>query len=135
MRALILTTAILFGVLTSGYSQTDKRQKRTAEERAKLKTEMLEKKLSLTADQKAKVYNLQLDQAKKMEKMRADRSEEMKDRMEKHKEVMADNDKKLEKILDADQLKSYRESKTNKRERATKHRHGKKGEKMHKEKV
>ena len=96
---------------------------------------MLEKKLNLSPDQKAKVYQLQLDQAKKMEKMRAERSEEMKDRMEKHREVMADNDKKLEKILNAEQLKNYRESKANQKERAGKFHQGKKGGKVRKEKV
>ena len=135
MRVLIITTAILIGVFTSGYSQTEKKQKRTAEERANHMTELLEKKLNLTADQRAKVYDLQLNQTKKIEKMRAERSEEMKDRMEKHKEMIADNDKKLEKILNADQIKNYRESKAHQRERAKKHHQGKKGAKMRKEKV
>ena len=118
MRALILTIAILIGVITSGYSQnTEGRQKRTVEERANLMTESMAKKLNLSADQKAKVYQLNLDRARQMEKFRTENEKERKDKFEKQKQMRADNDKKMEKILNADQLKIYHEMKATNRQK------------------
>jgi protein CpxP len=118
MRALILTMAILIGVMTSGYSQNKEgKQKRTVEERAKIRTDAMAKKMNLSADQKAKVYELNLDKVKQMEKLRTENAKERKERFEKQKEMSADNDKKLERILNADQLKIYQDMKANSRQR------------------
>lgn len=133
MRALILTLAILIGVITSGFSQnTEGRQKRTVEERATLMTESMAKKMNLSADQKTKVYQLNLEKVKQMEKLRADNAKERKGRFEKQKEMRAENDKKLEKVLNADQLKLYQEMKANNRKKMDQNRPHKRDGKLKK---
>lgn len=131
MKSLILMMAILIGVITSGYSQnTEGKQKRTIEERAKLMTESMATKMNLSADQKAKVYQLNLDKIKQMEKLRAENATERKEKFEKQKELRDENDKKLEKILNADQLKVYKEMKANSKRKMDKNHPHRKGEKM-----
>jgi membrane-associated HD superfamily phosphohydrolase len=136
MKAFILTAAIMIGVITSGYSQTrESRQKRTPEERARQMTVALEKKLNFTADQSAKVYDLYRERVKKMDKVHREHADQKKDMMEGRKERIADNDKKLEKILNADQLKTYLELRSNKRENVKKHHLQKNEGKMKKARV
>lgn len=136
MKAFILTAAIMIGVIISGYTQTrESKQNRSPEMRATKMTEALEKKLNLTAAQKERIYDLNLERAKKMEKMHREHAAEKKEMMADRKEMMADDDKKMEKILNADQLKTYRELRSNTKEKAKKHHQRKKDGKIKKDKV
>lgn len=133
MKKLLFTAALLTGLITAGFAQQGpQKEQKSPEERARRMTEALEKKLNLTADQKSKVYEINLDRAKKMEAMRRENEKKMAEKMEKRRDLTEESDKKLEKVLTADQLKSYREMQSNMHERM--HEHPKGMHKMHKEK-
>ncbi len=127
MKKLMITASLLCGLLSVGYSQDAReKQNKTPKERAQRTTDAMEKKLNLTADQKSKVYEINLDRAKKMNDLRtADKADRTR-RMDKQKKLMDDGDQKLNKILNADQQKSYQESKIQMKERAKKHYEGQK---------
>ncbi|MGB4774406.1 MAG: hypothetical protein WBP45_04485 [Daejeonella sp.] len=122
MKKLMITTALLCGLLTVGYTQDLKeKHKKNPEERAQLMTASLEKKLNLTSDQKSKIYEINLDRAKKMDDLN---ETYRKEKIEKRKKLMEGHDKKLNKVLTSDQQKSYEEFKAQHRERMQKrHQH------------
>jgi hypothetical protein len=128
MKRLMITAALVASLISLGYSQ-DKpggkraegprkessgsdRRARTVEERAKMATDALEKKLSLSADQRAKVYALNLERAEKMERNVKSEREFRKKQMEKQKALMEESEKKLSKILTDEQRKSYEDMKS-----------------------
>ena len=132
MKKLMITAALVVGLISLGYSQNTpersrpernkpERQMKTPEERAQLSTDALEKRLNLTAEQKTKVYALNLERSTKMEKMRNSEIAFRKGQMEKHKDFMNETDKKLNKILSNEQQKSYQEMKTNSKEKMKNH--------------
>ena len=90
---------------------------KSAEERAKMSANALEKKLNLTPEQKEKVYALQLERINKMEKLQKAASAYRKNQMEKRKELMADGKEKMNNILTEEQEKTLEEMKTKGKER------------------
>jgi len=124
----VITAGLLIGLVGTGYSQDtplrkgdkavqDHREMKSAEERAKMSTDALEKKLNLTSEQKEKVYVLQLERTNKMDKMQKAAIAYRKNQMEKRKELMADGKEKMNKILTDDQQKTLEEMKTKGKER------------------
>jgi len=132
MKKILITAGLLIGLVGSGYSQDTplrkghpegqpKREMKSPEERAKMSTEALEKKLNLTSEQKEKVYALQLDRANKMGKMHEADAAARKNQMEKRKELMAEGEKKMNKILTEEQQKTLAEMKAKGKERMKQH--------------
>lgn len=113
MKKLIIAAVVCIGFAGSGFAQEMKREKevKTPEERAKMMTEMMDKKLALTPDQKSKIYDLNLERANKMERMRTADQKERTKKLEQHKELMLESDKKMERILNDTQRKTYDEMK------------------------
>ena len=128
MKKIVITAGLLIGLVVASYSQDaplrkgDKavqahREMKSAEERAKMSANALEKKLNLTPEQKEKVYALQLERANKMEKLQKAASAYRKNQMEKRKELMADGKEKMNNILTEEQEKTLEEMKTKGKER------------------
>ena len=128
MKKIVITAGLLIGLVVASYSQDaplrkgDKavqahREMRSAEERAKMSANVLEKKLNLTPEQKEKVYALQLERINKMEKLQKAASAYRKNQMEKRKELMADGKEKMNNILTEEQEKTLEEMKTKGKER------------------
>ncbi len=128
MKKILITAGLLIGLVSAGYSQDSPQRKeheagqnhremKSPEERAKMSTDALEKKLNLTPEQKEKVYALQLERAHKMEKMHEADAASRKNQMEKRKELMADGEKKMNKILTEEQQKTLEEMKSKGKER------------------
>ncbi len=134
MKRIMMTAALVAGLITLGYSQNkperprrdgakterpdgDHRQARTPEQRAQMTTDALEKKLALTADQKVKVYALNLERAKRMEKIMETDKEERKAHMQRNKTLMEESDKKINQVLTSEQQKSYEAMKQESREK------------------
>ncbi len=112
MKAIILSVAFTMFAAFSGFAQTNQtHQEKTPEERATRQTEVLEKRLSLTPEQRSKVYQVNLKRAGAMEKFRSEDRGNKKERMEDRQKLMSKSDKDLEKILNDDQLKIYRDQK------------------------
>jgi periplasmic protein CpxP/Spy len=113
MKKLIIAAVLCIGFAGSGFAQEMNKEKevKTPEERAKMMTEMMDKKLALTPDQKSKVYDLNLERANKMERMRAADQKERTKKLEEHKELMLESDKKMQRILNDTQRKTYDEMK------------------------
>ena len=128
MKKIMIIAGLLIGLIGASYSQDvplrkgDKavqahREMKSAEERAKMSANALEKKLNLTPEQKEKVYALQLERANKMEKLQKAASAYRKNQMEKRKELMEDGKEKMNKILTEEQLKTLEAMKTKGKER------------------
>ncbi len=124
----MITAALLIGLIGASYSQDaplrkgDKavqahREMKSAEERAKMSANALEKKINLTPEQKEKVYTLQLERINKMEKLQKAAIAYRKNQMEKRKELMADGKEKMNNILTEEQEKTLEEMKTKGKER------------------
>ena len=124
----MIIAGLLIGLIGASYSQDaplrkgDKavqahREMKSAEERAKMSANALEKKLNLTPEQKEKVYALQLERINKMEKLQKAASAYRKNQMEKRKELMADGKEKMNNILTEEQEKTLEEMKTKGKER------------------
>jgi protein CpxP len=143
MKKLLIITALFAGLLTTGYAQDSTQRKRpaghgpqgqrsaqqmkTPEERAKMSTDALEKKLNLSQEQKDRVYALNLERAQKMEKLHKSEMDQRKSMMEKRREIMVESEKKMNKILNEEQQKTMEEMKQNAKERMkerSKHRPG-----------
>ncbi len=128
MKKIVITASLLIGLVGAGYSQDtplrkgDKavpahREMKSAEARAKMSTDALEKKLNLTPEQKEKVYALHLERANKMGKIQEADAEYRKNQIEKRKELIAEAEKKMNKILTEDQQKTLEEMKAKGKER------------------
>ena len=124
----MITAGLLIGLVGAVYSQNtplrkgDKavqahREMKSAEERAKMSANALEKKLNLAPEQKEKVYALQLERINKMEKLQKAAIAYRKNQMEKRKELMADGKEKMNNILTEEQEKTLEEMKTKGKER------------------
>ena len=124
----MIIAGLLIGLVGTGYSQDaplrkgDKavqahREMKSAEERAKMSANALEKKLNLAPEQKEKVYALQLERINKMEKLQKAAIAYRKNQMEKRKELMADGKEKMNNILTEEQEKTLEEMKTKGKER------------------
>ena len=113
MKKLIIAAVLCIGFAGSGFAQQMNKEKeaKTPEERAKLMTEMMDKKLALTPEQKSKVYDLNLEKANQMQKMHFSNLKERGKKLEEHKEMMLESDKKMERILSDTQRKTYDEMK------------------------
>lgn len=133
MKKILITAGLLIGLVGTGYSQRAPQRKgheagqphremKSPEERAKMSTEALEKKLNLTPEQKEKVYALQLERANKTGKMQEADAASRKNKMEKRKELMADGKKKMNNILTEEQQKTLEEMKEKGKERMNEHR-------------
>ncbi len=122
MKKLLIAAVFCIGFAGSSFAQQmdKKHEMKSPEERAKMMTEMMDKKLSLTADQKSKIYEINLERARKMEKMRSADSKERAKKMEDRKELMSESDKKMQKVLTAEQRKTYDELKARRMEREKK---------------
>jgi periplasmic protein CpxP/Spy len=133
MKKLLIITVLFSGLITAGFAQDTTAGKRPAgrgpygqrfaqeikspEERAKMATDALEKKLNLSQEQKDKVYALNLERAEKIEKLRKSEMEIRKSQMEKRKEIMSESEKKMNKILTQEQQKTMEEMKQKAQER------------------
>ncbi|MEJ7779057.1 MAG: hypothetical protein WKF68_05670 [Daejeonella sp.] len=132
MKKIMITAALVASLVTVGFSQDKKERSKAGkpaseqtreespvkspQERAQRSTDALEKKLNLSADQKSQVYALNLERAERMDKMKSD-PQFKKDEMPKQKSYMEESDKKLNKILSAEQQKSYAEMKKQSQEK------------------
>jgi periplasmic protein CpxP/Spy len=125
MKKLMITAALLCGLLSAGYSQEGK-QKKTPEERAQYATNTMEKNLSLTADQKSKIYEINLERAKKMDELNSANKAERKAKFKKQKKLIEDSDQQLKGVLTTEQQKSYEDLKTQAKENMKKNRQGRK---------
>ena len=132
MKKILITAGLLIGLTGAGYSQDTpprkghpegqpKREMKSPEERAKMSTDALEKKLNLTPEQKEKVYALQLERANKMGKMQEADAAARKNQMEKRKDLMAEGERKMNKILTEEQQKTLEEMKAKGKERMKQH--------------
>ena len=119
MKKLIIAAVLCFGLTGSGFAQDMKMQRevKTPEERAKMMTDMMEKKLALTPEQKSKIYDLNLERVKKMEKMRLEEEKYRAKQLQERKELMQESDQKIQKILNAEQRKTYDEMRANMKDR------------------
>lgn len=140
MKKIMITVALVASLIIVGFAQEKKERSRTErhgsertheqrqpitpQERAKRSTDALEKKLNLSADQKTKVFALNLERAERIDKMMISDREFRKSQMEKQRSYMEETDKKLNKILSAEQQKSYEEMKKQSREKMKARRHG-----------
>lgn len=124
----MITAGLLIGLVGAGYSQNTPLRKgdkavqaqhemKSAEERAKMSANDLEKKLNLTPEQKEKVYALQLERINKMEKLQKAAIAYRKNQMEKRKELMVDGKEKMNNILTEEQEKTLEEMKIKGKER------------------
>lgn len=94
-------------------------EKKTPEEKAKIRTERMKKELGLTAEQEAKVYELNLSHAKKMDELH----EERKALMEKMKAEKDGMKTSLEGVLTEEQMKKVEEHMQQRREHHEKMKH------------
>ncbi len=133
MKKLLIITALFIGVISTGFAQDSTQRKRpagpgphghrsaqqmkTPEERAKMSTDALEKRLNLSQEQKDKVYALNLERAQKMEKLHKSEMDHRKSLMEKRREIMIESEKKMNKILNEEQQKAMEEMKQKAKER------------------
>jgi protein CpxP len=107
MKKIILTVALAVTALTASYAQKQDKIKLTPEQKAEKVATNLKTKLSLSDDQKTKVYQVEVDRMKKAEEWKKANHDAMKSKSEDRKAFMKANDEKLEKILTADQKKTY----------------------------
>ena len=118
MKKFAATLTLMLGMVTCGFSQENKTavERRTPEEIAKARTEMLDKKLELNQDQKEKVYAINLEQAKNREAFRQEAKEESRERLRKRREAFKESDEKLNGVLTDGQKQKYNELKEKRKE-------------------
>lgn len=134
MKNLFMTAALLIGLTGAAYSQDTlhkgrpgtgmmmgKGEMKSPEERAKMMTDAMEKRLNLTAEQKEKIYALNLERAIKMDKMRQSQEKLRKEQMGKGREMMEEHNKQLNKILTEEQQKILNEAREKQKERMQQH--------------
>lgn len=102
MRKLLAFTAVLLLAATTAFAQSGPLNA-SPEERARMQTERLAKRLKLDKSQSDQVYTLNLDRTRQMQELRASGE---RDRT-KMQELQANFDEKLKPILTADQWSKY----------------------------
>lgn len=86
-------------------------QQMSAEERAKVQTERMEKLLTLTAEQKSKIEAIDLELSKEMTKMMQNSQGDREAMRSAMQEIDKKRDEKYKTFLSADQFKKYLEDK------------------------
>jgi protein CpxP len=128
MKKIILTVALAVTALTASYAQKHDKVQLTPEQKAEKVAANLTTKLSLSDEQKTKVYQVEVERMKKAEAWKKANHEAMKSKSEDRKAFMKANDEKLEKILTADQKKTYEamraQKKSEMKDHKGHHRHG-----------
>lgn len=113
MRKLILSAVLFMSMGTMAFAQQadQKRERKTAEQKAQQLTDVLDKKLALTADQKSKIYEISLDgiKARKENRVKAEHADKsvMKAEFEKR-------DLQINTVLNEQQRKLFQEWKAEK---------------------
>lgn len=102
MKKTIVAAALSFAALTIT-AQNTKNEGKTLEERVKIKTEQMAKKLALSNEQKEKTYNANLNLAKQMQEIR----EQIKSLHEKQKALLEEHNKEMKSILSDEQYQKY----------------------------
>lgn len=135
LSLILLLAAILFSV-SNVYSQQDnigeKKQKKTPEERAQKRADILKEKLSLTDDQYKQVYDISLSQANEMKAVweSSKNDQDKTARREKMKAIRDSGNTQINSVLNANQQHLWE---THKKEMKDKHKGKKhKGKKHHK---
>ena len=109
--AMITLLVSAFAFTAFGQQQRERRQPRSSEEIAKMRTEQLTKSLSLTEEQQKEVYTLNFERAEKMKAAREDQSARGADMRE---EMKADRER-LEKILTPEQRETLKKQEADRR--------------------
>lgn len=112
MKKLIFTAILFISMGTMAFAQSDKKVKKTPEQKAQHATEELTKKLSLTADQKSKIEAINLESFKKIKD--SNPKGEKKDKAA-IKAAKDDRDNKINAVLNDSQRKTYKEFKAEKK--------------------
>ncbi|WP_196890521.1 hypothetical protein [Aureivirga marina] len=108
-KAIFTGLILLVTTFSFGQSTLEKMKKLPAEDVAKQRTEIMDKKLDLTDEQEVKVQEINLESSKKRKEIFQNTSRFKIPR--KLKVVKADYDEKLEKILSPEQFKLYEDKK------------------------
>lgn len=112
MKKLIFASFLFLGLALSGFSQPQpQHQKKSPEERAKMITDALTKKLSLTDKQQKEIYQIQLDRAKEMEKLHDEAMKKLKKDLDRRKQLADASDEKVNKVLTDQQKTLYADMK------------------------
>ena len=112
MKKLIFTAILFISMGTMAFAQSDKKVKKTPEQKAQYATEELTKKLSLTADQKSKIEAINLESFKKVKD--SNPKGEKKDKAA-IKAAKDERDNKINAVLNDTQRKAYKEFKAEKK--------------------
>ena len=130
--SVLLSLMILFiaGQTVTAQDFKKDRVKKTPEERARLHTDKMTKKLGLTDDQAKQVYDIIYSQATQMESLRNNSEITKEARKEQKKAIFRDTDSKLQGVFSKDQTEKWNKWKEKKKE---KHMNKKKGKKHNKQ--
>lgn len=115
MKRIVIAILLLAGLNSAAIAQDQEqlsaqqmhnRQRRTPEQRARMLTDRMDKKLNLTEDQKKSVYDINLNTAQKMN-----------DAMQNHdreamRSIKQERDDAMQKVLTADQYQQYQQMET-----------------------
>ncbi|MDR2564190.1 MAG: hypothetical protein LBC98_09680 [Prevotellaceae bacterium] len=110
-----LAVVALICLFVASASAQPRRERRSAEERAKNQTEQLDKSLTLTADQKTKVEAVNLELAKKADKLMESSDRNSEKFREQLQEQETTRDAKYKEILTAEQYAKYTKAKEERR--------------------
>ena len=112
-----LAVIALICLFVASASAQPRRERRSAEERAKNQTEQLDKSLTLTAEQKTKIEAVNLELAKKADKMMENSGDREKMRAQMQEQETSRNAKYKE-ILTAEQYAKYTKEREERRREA-----------------
>ena len=119
MKRILLITALVTGVIASGYSQQQKhdrsqrperteRRQQAPEERAKRYADHLDKQLNLTEKQEKEVYALHLKNINVRDRVQKNRLEQRQKDLKKMRSERDESERRLNKILSPNQRKDER---------------------------
>ncbi len=126
MKRFAIAIGLIISLKTASFAQesTPQVERKTPEEIAKTRTEMLDKKLNLSAGQKEKVYEINLEEVKNRQAFKQEAREEARKRFKDRRETFKETDEKLNEVLNEQQKQKYKELKE-KRKEQLKERRGK----------
>ena len=114
MRSILLALTLVIGTATMAQDADDNNDKRTPEERAKHRTEVMTKDLDLTPDQVTKVSDINLRFAR--ENAEAKKLTDEKARKERSRGLKEKRDEELKAVLTADQYTKLMQQREDKKD-------------------